>query len=78
MAKKDITNTDLVKIEPITDNQKLVFDSYGQGKHQFLFGCAFVWYFSEALQVGHEGDGTLTPESASLIIGQSVRLNKYS
>ena len=40
MAKKDITNTDLVKIEPITDNQKLVFDSYGQGKHQFLFGCA--------------------------------------
>ena len=27
-TKKDITNTDLVKIEPITDNQKLVFDSY--------------------------------------------------
>ena len=40
MAKKDITNTDLVKIEPITDNQKLVFDSYAEGKHQFLFGCA--------------------------------------
>jgi len=40
MAKKDITNTDLVKIEPITDNQKLVFDSYAKGQHQFLFGCA--------------------------------------
>ena len=40
MAKKDITNLDLVKVEPITDNQKLVFDSYAEGKHQFLFGCA--------------------------------------
>ena len=40
MAKKDITNTDLVKIEPITDNQKLVFDSYGKGQHQFMFGSA--------------------------------------
>ena len=38
MAKKDITNTDLVKIEPITDNQKLVFDSYAKGQHQFMFG----------------------------------------
>ena len=40
MAKKDITNTDLVKIEPITDNQKLVFDSYVKGQHQFMFGSA--------------------------------------
>ena len=40
MAKKDITNTDLVKIEPITDNQKLVFDSYAKGQHQFMFGSA--------------------------------------
>ena len=39
MAKKDITNTDLVKIEPITDNQK-VFDSYAKGQHQFMFGSA--------------------------------------
>ena len=40
MAKKDITNTDLVKIEPITDNQKLIFDSYAKGQHQFMFGSA--------------------------------------
>lgn len=40
MAKKDITHTDLVKVEPITDNQKLVFESYKNGKNQFLFGCA--------------------------------------
>ena len=40
MAKKDITNTDLVKIEPITDNQKIVFDSYAKGQHQFMFGSA--------------------------------------
>ena len=31
---------DLVKIEPVTDNQKVVFDSYKKGKNQFLYGCA--------------------------------------
>ena len=38
--KKDITNSDLVKIEPVTDNQKLVFESYKKGNNQFLYGCA--------------------------------------
>ena len=41
MSKKiEITNSDLVKIEPVTDNQKLVFESYKKGKNQFLYGCA--------------------------------------
>ena len=41
MSKKiEITNTDLVKIEPITDNQKLVFESYKKNQNQFLYGCA--------------------------------------
>ena len=31
--KKEVTSGDLVKIEPITDNQKLVFESYKQGKN---------------------------------------------
>ena len=52
MAKKDITNTDLVKIEPITDNQKLVFDSYAKGQHQFMFGSAGTGI---VLQVGRLG-----------------------
>ena len=38
--KKDITNSDLVKIEPVTDNQKVVFESYKKGNNQFLYGCA--------------------------------------
>jgi len=38
--KKDITNSDLLKIEPVTDNQKLVFESYKKGNNQFLYGCA--------------------------------------
>ncbi len=38
--KKEVTSGDLVKIEPITDNQKLVFESYKQGKNGFFFGCA--------------------------------------
>ena len=41
MSKKiEITNSDLVKVEPITDNQKVVFESYKKGQNQFLFGCA--------------------------------------
>ena len=41
MSKKiEVTNSDLVKIEPVTDNQKLVFESYNKGKNQFLYGCA--------------------------------------
>jgi predicted ribonuclease YlaK len=38
--KKEISNSDLVEIKPITDNQKLVFESYKKGLNQFLFGCA--------------------------------------
>ena len=38
--KKEITNTDLTKVEPITDNQKLVFNSYKKGDNQFIYGCA--------------------------------------
>ena len=38
--KKEITNTDLLKVEPVTDNQKLVFNSYKKGDNQFLYGCA--------------------------------------
>ena len=41
MSKKiEITNSDLVKIEPVTDNQKVVFESYKKGQNQFLYGCA--------------------------------------
>ena len=41
MSKKiEITNSDLVKIEPVTDNQKIVFESYKKGQNQFLYGCA--------------------------------------
>ena len=38
--KKEVSSGDLVKIEPITDNQKLVFEGYKAGKNGFLFGCA--------------------------------------
>ena len=36
--KKEINSSDLVKIEPITDNQKLVFEGHKAGKNGFLFG----------------------------------------
>ena len=38
--KKEITSSDLTKVDPVTDNQKLVFNSYKKGDNQFLYGCA--------------------------------------
>ena len=41
MAKqKDITYNQLTNIKPVTDSQKIVFDSWKKGQNQFLFGCA--------------------------------------
>ena len=37
---KEINHNNLVTIKSITDNQKLVFDSWKEGKNQFLFGAA--------------------------------------
>ena len=38
--KKPISNTYLLDIEPITDNQKKLFDSYADGKHIVAYGTA--------------------------------------
>ena len=43
MSKKqklEIGSSNLISIKPITDNQKLVFETWKQKKNQFLFGCA--------------------------------------
>ena len=41
MAKqKDITFNQLSTIKPVTDSQKIVFDSWKNGLNQFLYGCA--------------------------------------
>jgi len=41
MAKqKDITSNQLAAIKPVTDNQKIVFESWKKGLNQFMFGCA--------------------------------------
>ena len=37
---KDINHNNLVTIKPITDNQKVVFDTFKKGRNQFLFGAA--------------------------------------
>ena len=54
--KKEVTSGDLVKIEPITDNQKRVFESYSQGKSGFYFGSAgtgktFISYLTPPVPV---------------------------
>ena len=60
--KKEISSGDLVKIEPITDNQKLVFDAYKEGKNGFFFGCAgtgktFVTLYQSLQDVLKQGTG---------------------
>ena len=41
MKRKRPINADLLnKIEPITDNQKVLFDNYKEGKNIFAYGCA--------------------------------------
>ena len=41
MAKnKEITFNQLSTIKPVTDSQKIVFDSWKNGLNQFLYGCA--------------------------------------
>ena len=38
--KRPINNGMLVDIEPITDNQKVLFDHYAKGKNMFAYGAA--------------------------------------
>ena len=42
MAKKnkEISSNNLIKVKPITEGQKSVFETYKKGQNQFLFGCA--------------------------------------
>jgi predicted ribonuclease YlaK len=37
---KEISSKDLVVIKPITENQKVIFDTWKKGQNQFLFGAA--------------------------------------
>jgi len=38
--KKPLSSEYLVEIDPLTDNQKRLFDSYKEGKHLVAYGCA--------------------------------------
>ena len=44
MAKKnkEISSSNLLKIKPITESQKTVFETWKKGQNQFLFGCAWT------------------------------------
>jgi predicted ribonuclease YlaK len=37
---KEINHINLVTVKAITDNQKIVFDTFKKGQNQFLFGAA--------------------------------------
>ena len=37
---KEVSLASLIPIKPITDNEKVIFDTWKKDKNQFLFGCA--------------------------------------
>jgi phosphate starvation-inducible PhoH-like protein len=54
--KKPLSSEYLVDIEPLTDNQKRLFDSYAEGKHIVAYGCAgtgktFITLYSALVDV---------------------------
>ena len=45
MAKKqklEIGSSNLISVKPITDNQKIVFDTWKKKQNQFLFGLSLI------------------------------------
>ena len=38
--KKPINSDRLVNVQPVTENQKKLFDAYNEQKHLFVYGCA--------------------------------------
>ena len=38
--KKPVNSSYLLPIEPLTDNQRLMFDEYGKGQNIYAYGCA--------------------------------------
>ena len=69
MKRKKPLNTDyLVEIDPLTENQKKLFDSYKEGKHLVAYGCAgtgktFITLYNALRDVLNEN----TPYELSLI-----------
>ena len=41
VKKRQPINTDrMVKVEPLTENQKTIFKAWDEGKHLFIYGAA--------------------------------------
>ena len=38
--KKPIDSSYLLPVEPLTDNQKIMFEEYGKGQNIYAYGCA--------------------------------------
>ena len=38
--KKPIDSSYLLPVEPLTDNQKIMFEEYDKGQNIFAYGCA--------------------------------------
>lgn len=71
--KKPINEDLLIDISPLTDNQKLFFDAYKQGKNLFAYGCAGTGKTFIALYLAlKEVLNTITPYEKIYIVRSLV------
>ena len=69
---KEINNNNLVAVKPITDNQKVVFESFKKGKNQFLFGAAGTGKTFSALFLALQSIMDMKTKYEKVILGRSL------
>ena len=69
---KEINQSSLVTIKPITENQKIVFDSFKNAKNQFLFGAAGTGKTFSALYLAMQAVMDLKTNYEKVILVRSL------
>ena len=69
---KEINQSSLVTIKPITENQKIVFDSFKNAKNQFLFGAAGTGKTFSALYLAMQAVMDLKTKYEKVILVRSL------
>ena len=74
---KEINHNNLVTIKPITDNQKVVFDTWKKSKNQFLFGAAGTGKTFCALYLAMQSVMDLKSNFEKVVLVRSLKAALY-
>jgi len=69
---KEISSESLISIKPLTDNQKVIFETWKKNKNQFLFGCAGTGKTFISLYLAMQDVLDLKTESEKVILVRSL------